>query len=80
VRFESNAAYSEQLQNHLRHGGLVVLAEPIAIGTQRMLALVVPGRAPYTVSARVIFHDQGKVGFMLDSFALHKSRLEQLGA
>jgi len=78
VRFDSAATYTEQLQTHLRHGGLVVRAEPIAIGTQRMLALVVPGQAAYTVSARVIFHDQGKLGFMLDSFALHKNRLEQL--
>ena len=58
----------------------MVRAAPLALGTQRMLALVIPGRAPYTVSARVIFNDGGKLGFMLDSFALHKGRLEQLGS
>ncbi len=80
VRFESAQAYKMQFDTSLRHGGLVVSADPLSIGTQRMLALNVPGADIYTVSARVVFAEPGKLGFMLDSFALHKSHLESLGA
>lgn len=79
VRFESAEAYRLQFDSNLRHGGLVVRAAPLSIGTQRMLALSVPGHEPYTVSARVVFHEPGKLGFMLDSLALHKGRLANLG-
>lgn len=79
VSFESTAAYKTQFDASLRHGGLVVSASPLSIGTQRMLALNIPGSDVYTVSARVVFAEPGKLGFMLDSFALHKSHLESLG-
>ena len=78
VVFDSSEAYRSQLDHNLRHGALVVRSTPLPIGTQRMLALQVPGQAPYTVSARVMFSDAGKLGFMLDSFNLHKARLEGL--
>lgn len=80
VHFLSPDAYRKQLTHHLRHGGLVVRAEPLPVGTQRLLALAVPGRDPYTLSARVIFTAGGRLGFAVDSFPLHKGRLTQLGA
>lgn len=79
VRFDSPEAYRTQFESNLRHGGLVVRAGPLAIGTQRMLALAIPGQEAYTVSARVVFHEPGKLGFMLDSLALHKNKLAGLG-
>ncbi len=78
VRFESPEAYTVQYGANIEHGGLVVRASALPLGTQRMLALEVPGRAAYTVSARVIYHQDGKLGFMLDSFNLHKSHLKRL--
>lgn len=78
VRFAAREHFQAQFRNNLMHGGLVVRAKPLAIGTQRLLALLVPGSDPYTVSARVIFHEPGKLGFMLDSFNLHKARLQQM--
>lgn len=78
VNFESVEAYKAQFEHSLKHGGLVVSADALAIGTQRMLALKVPGADVYTVSARVVFYETGKLGFMLDSFALHRNRLQGL--
>lgn len=78
VRFASATAYQNQFASHISHGGLVVRAPPMSIGTQRMLSLVVPGIGTYTVSARVIFHTTGKLGFMLDSFSLHRDRLAEM--
>ncbi len=78
VNFDSVEAYKAQFEHSLKHGGLVVSADALAIGTQRMLALKVPGADVYTVSARVVFYETGKLGFMLDSFALHRSRLQGL--
>lgn len=78
VRFASPEAYSVQYAANIEHGGLVVLADALPLGTQRMLALEVPGSAAYTVSARVIYHQDGKLGFMLDSFSIHKSHLKRL--
>ena len=78
VRFQVAEHFRAQFRNNLMHGGLVVRAKPLAIGTQRLLAIAVPGFEPYTVSARVIFHEPGKLGFMLDSFNLHKARLQQM--
>ena len=79
VLFASAEAYRRHLDEHLARGGLVVRAAPLSIGTQRMLRLQVPGRQPYTISARVIFSDGGKLGFMVDSFALHRVKLAELG-
>lgn len=79
VHFESSDAYIVQYSSNIEHGGLVVKANALPIGTQRMLELEVPGSDKYTVSARVIYHQDGKVGFMLDSFNIHKARLKQLG-
>ncbi|MBK6689328.1 MAG: hypothetical protein IPG45_32975 [Deltaproteobacteria bacterium] len=78
VRFQVAEHFRAQFRNNLMHGGLVVRAKPLAIGTQRLLAIAVPGFEPYTVSARVIFHEPGKMGFMLDSFNLHKAKLQQM--
>lgn len=78
VRFASPDAYAVQYAANIEHGGLVVLADALPLGTQRMLALEVPGSAAYTVSARVIYHQDGKLGFMLDSFSLHKTQLKRL--
>lgn len=78
VRFASPDAYSVQYAANIEHGGLVVLADALPLGTQRMLALEVPGSAAYTVSARVIYHQDGKLGFMLDSFSIHKTHLKRL--
>ena len=75
VRFASASAYRRQFTSHITHGGLVARAAPLPIGTQRMLSLVVPGVGTYTVSARVIFNSTGKLGFMLDSFSVHRNRL-----
>ncbi|MEL7367765.1 MAG: hypothetical protein AAFN74_02550 [Myxococcota bacterium] len=75
VRFRSIETYKEQFSSHIVHGGLVVRAEPLPIGTQRMLSLVVPGAGTYALSARVIFHTVGKLGFMVDSFSVHRGRL-----
>jgi hypothetical protein len=78
VRFDSSDAYGVQYAANIEHGGLVVLGDALPIGTQRMLALEVPGSEKYTVSARVIYHQDGKTGWMLDSFNIHKARLKQL--
>jgi len=78
VRFTSIDNYREQFETHLTHGGLVVAAEPMPVGTQRMLLLAVPGARAYTVSARVVFNQPGVVGFMLDSFGLHRDKLKSL--
>ena len=75
VSFTSAGAYRFQYQSHIRHGGLVLQALPLPVGTQRMLSLAVPNVGTYTVSARVIFHTKGKLGFMLDSFGVHRERL-----
>ena len=80
VRFASAAAYAVQYGANIEHGGLVVSAPPMPIGTQRMLALEVPGRPAYTVSARVIYNQDGRLGFMLDSFSLHKVHLKSLAS
>ncbi len=76
VRFSSAGAYQWQFAHHINHGGLVVAStQTLPIRTQRMLSLVVPDVGTYTVSARVIFQGDGKLGFMLDSFGLHRERL-----
>jgi len=78
VRFDDLEAYREQYASHLAHGGLVARAEPMPVGTQRMLVLSVPGSKDYTVSARVVFNQPGVVGFMLDSIGLHRERLKAM--
>ena len=75
VRFASMFAYQAQFSSHLNHGGLVVLGEALPVGAQRMLSLVVPDVGTYTVSGRVIFHTAGRLGFILDSFGVHKEKL-----
>ncbi len=78
VRFQDYAAFVEQYASHLVHGGLVVAADPMTVGTQRMLVLAIPDKGDYTVSARVVFNQPGVVGFMVDSFGLHRERLKAL--
>jgi hypothetical protein len=78
VRFGSRASYRAQHDSHLEHGGLVVRAPPMKVGEQKMLVLDVPGCDRYTVSARVVFNQPGQVGFMLDSFSLHRDRLRRM--
>jgi len=78
VRFASHAAYRHQYDEHVEHGGLVARGGPVRVGQQKMLVLEVPGRERYTVSARVMFNSSGQVGFMFESFALHRDRLRQL--
>ncbi|MEM1024856.1 MAG: hypothetical protein AAGD10_03055 [Myxococcota bacterium] len=78
VRFASVAAYRHQYDEHVEHGGLVARGGPVRVGQQKMLVLEIPGRERYTVSARVMFNSSGQVGFMFESFALHKDRLRQL--
>ena len=79
IRFASLAAYRLQYDEHIEHGGLVARGGPVRVGQQKMLVLQIPGRERYTVSARVMFNSSGQVGFMFDSFALHRDRLRQLG-
>ena len=78
VRFASASAYRAQYAEHISHGGMVVAASALPIGTQRMLSLVVPVVGTYTVSARVVFHTEGRLGFMLDSFGIHRERLKAM--
>lgn len=78
IRFASVSAYRNQYDEHVEHGGLVARGGPVRVGQQKMLVLEVPGRERYTVSARVMFNSSGQVGFMFESFALHKDRLRQL--
>jgi hypothetical protein len=79
VSFGSVEAYQAQLEAHLARGGLVVRAASLPIGTQRMLVLCVPGRRPHRVRARVIFHEPGRLGFMVDAFAQQRPQLLALG-
>ena len=78
VQFSSLANYRIQHAQHIEHGGLVVRSAPLTVGIQKMLVLSVPGFDRYTVSARVVFNQPGIVGFMLDSFSLHRDRLRQI--
>ncbi|MGF1508266.1 MAG: hypothetical protein ACFB9M_02040 [Myxococcota bacterium] len=78
VRFGSKDAYRAQHESHIEHGGLVVRSEPMKVGAQKTLVLQVPGVERYTVSGRVVFNQPGLVGFMLDSFSLHRDRLRAM--
>jgi hypothetical protein len=76
LRFGSADQYRTQHKANIQHGGIIVRASPLAIGTQKFLGIEVPGRERYTVSARVTFIGEGTVGFVIDSFAIHKAQLK----
>ncbi len=75
VRFASHEQFRSQHASNISHGGIIVRADPLPIGTQRFLALHIPGREKYTVSARVTFAGNGTLGFAIDSFHTHKEPL-----
>jgi hypothetical protein len=75
VRFASHEQFRSQHASNISHGGIIVRADPLPIGTQRFLALHIPGRDKYTVSARVTFAGNGTLGFAIDSFHTHKEPL-----
>lgn len=79
LRFASPGAFKSQFDANLVHGGVVARSTPLPIGSHKMLRFEVPGVASdVQVSARVGFVGQGTVGFMIDTFALQRPRLEAL--
>jgi Tfp pilus assembly protein PilZ len=75
LRFASAEQYKSQYKANVAHGGIIVRATPLPIGTQKFLGIEIPGRERYTVSARVTFIGEGTVGFVIDSFPIHKAQL-----
>lgn len=79
LRFASATAFQTQFSANLVHGGVVARSGPLPIGSHKMLRFEVPGATESVqVSARVGFVGQGTVGFMIDTFALQRPRLESL--
>jgi hypothetical protein len=78
LRFASLNQYRVQHKANIAHGGIIVRSAPLAIGTQKFLVLLIPGRERYTVSARVTFIGDGTIGFVIDSFPMHKTQLKSL--
>lgn len=76
LRFFSADQYKAQYRANVAHGGIIVRATPLPIGTQKFLGIEIPGRDRYTVSARVTFIGEGTVGFVIDSFPIHKAQLK----
>ncbi|MBK8013235.1 MAG: hypothetical protein IPK13_18005 [Deltaproteobacteria bacterium] len=76
VRFTDRAQYDAQWRANIAQGALVVRAAPIA-ETHRKLRLEIPGIAePVEISARVLFHGGGTVGFEIETFADVRPTLE----
>lgn len=75
LRFQSKGQYREQHRTNIQHGGIIAQAAAIALGTQRFISIEIPGHDRYTVSARVTFIGDGSVGFVIDSFAMHRAQL-----
>ncbi len=79
LSFASHEDFKTQFRTDITHGGLLVRSPPLPIGSQRRLSLVVPGApAALELSVRVGFVGKGTVGFMIDSFAAHRPKLEAL--
>lgn len=79
LRFASASAFQTQFETNLVHGGIVARSTPLPIGSQKVLRFSVPGVSDEVqLSARVGFVGQGTVGFMIDTFAVHRPRLESI--
>lgn len=79
LRFASARAFQAQFATNLVHGGIVARSSPLPIGSQKMLKFSVPGVSDdVQLSARVGFVGQGTVGFMIDTFAVNRPRLESI--
>lgn len=76
LRFASADQYRSQHKANIAHGGIIVRSSPLPIGTQKFLGVEIPGRERYTISARVTFIGDGTVGFVIDSFPIHKAQLK----
>jgi hypothetical protein len=76
LRFQSITQYKTQHRANIAHGGIIVRSGPIPIGTQKFIGIQIPGKDRYTVSARVTFIGDGTVGFVIDSFPIHRAQLK----
>ena len=76
LRFATADQYRAQHKANIAHGGIIVRSMPLPIGTQKFLGIEIPGRDRYTISARVTFIGDGTVGFVIDSFPIHKAQLK----
>ena len=77
VQFPSAASFLEQYDTHISRGGLVVVSAPLTIGAQHTLRFSVPGLSEVVeVGSQVGFVGDGTVGFMIESFAVNKPKLE----
>lgn len=76
IAFSSPLQYRTQYEANIAYGGIIVRGQPLPIGMQKFLAIQIPGRARYTVGARVTFIGDGTIGFMIDSFPIHRTALK----
>lgn len=75
--FTSVEQYRTHHEGHIRHGGVLVVADPLHVGTRRRLTLRI-AELSHEVDGFVVYRRDGMVGFVIEGFEQQKEALRDL--